>query len=1008
MANARDVKDDIEIGEGATIKLWFRAELRTTTELKISVSVRGKEENVPAISSWEGDDVKTCALDIDIPKANCTFARAFAEDGTVAVEVTWMKVIEQEGENDGDGGQIGDETEPKGPEEQKAYAVLHLQKLLVSPRELSSKLVGDGFTITFGTNSDILSNDVRAFLIPCALDAECKSLPPRNDTTSANISAIESITFPGGPTCDYRGHPIILFTGTWNNATLRSNVQTHRCTVRTYHGEAAFLLSDLLRIKKWSDKQDIVPKLPAVNQMSTSWDIEKLFADTKGHVRGTQQAAHTYVENYLEKQSKMRLSVECYCSLERPDTGEEGEADTTDSEPFGRIVVIFTGTGKKLVFAAKKLVGHVLRCNTVIMKMENGPSRAIATRQMTQHEKEDCTLNVFTGFCLHCDNVGARIICIEGIKNSDVFKELRRFAQELSATKGHNGRVKVLQHEKVGFDKRLYGDFDLVIKQIKLREKLDDISHRPDLFDPRKTDPELSRGLQKVMEMKQADRLATLKMNQSFPLARDLVAIDTLLGDFITDAELFGNIDNLGASMSKSQKGSTRTNGRIRSPERGNRGRYAQSTSTNTSDRGHSRRAQSSLRGSSSRASGRVESRCIRNAPSSTPSDTESKRTASTALRALQLSRAETTSVSKFEGSEDLSPSSVRFMKRPADSPSSSLTLEPVTAGLHIPRITDCHNSTFDRRLDLRAACAPVNRIRANKERVHQLSARTAASTARTHVDTTFLPPDEEIHIYSTQTRNTVARQLSYLRSTLDAKRLYACIDGTTFCPVDLTKQNNYFLRQEDVTLRRTDAPEFHYPRAKERSEFTKQSKDVSAARKEELKDPWVEDKDTHAKEKPIRGRFDSRTLALTTPRVAEVPPRNVNSTLTQLKEIAVEEKKKWQSKVVVKKTTMSFPKHGGARDAILQDAPAKLGVRFTARAEGEVHNVEPHLKPLSSKTPFTDYRLNSSLVTPYARIVMKPSTKRNVIVNATPREKRLITALNDEDRQRFPHTARF
>jgi hypothetical protein len=99
----------------------------------------------------------------------------------------------------------------------------------------------------------------------------------------------------------------------------------------------------------------------------------------------------------------------------------------------------------------------------------------------------------------------------------------------------------MLYHPDVGFSERRYVDLNLCLKQIKLRQSsLEILMQRPDLYDRKKTEEGVFDPLECLMEMKRADRMHILKLNCAFPIARDLLTIETQYGDFVTDAELEG------------------------------------------------------------------------------------------------------------------------------------------------------------------------------------------------------------------------------------------------------------------------------------------------------------------------------------------------------------------------------------------------------------------------------------------------------------------------------------
>ncbi|CAJ1365895.1 unnamed protein product, partial [Effrenium voratum] len=152
-------------------------------------------------------------------------------------------------------------------------------------------------------------------------------------------------------------------------------------------------------------------------------------------------------------------------------------------------------------------------------------------------------------------------------------------------------KLKVLFNPKVGFSHRLYMDFNLVLKQVKLRQlSLESLTQRPDLCLPSKCpaarlplcvapdgDVEVSRGLNQLMDMKRAERpgsgaresdgnsaerIHMLKLMSSFPSSSTIEDIETQYGDFVNERELHGGCADDAKSAHSKMTGRTGRSGR--------------------------------------------------------------------------------------------------------------------------------------------------------------------------------------------------------------------------------------------------------------------------------------------------------------------------------------------------------------------------------------------------------------------------------------------------------------
>merc|ERR1719262_1918426 len=239
---------------------------------------------------------------------------------------------------------------------------------------------------------------------------------------------------------------------------------------------------------------------------------------------------------------------------EKPEEdAEEEEEDKEEKryERFGRVVLVLDYKKTTIV---KKLLALITLHNTKVMNMESGPSRALATRQLTDAEKKDHTLDILTGFIV-MDRT-SRIILIQGLRSG----ALKDVVEAVGRPQKNHKKWKMLYHPEVGFSERRYVHFDLCLKQIKLRQhSLEVLMQRPDLYDRSRTEEDVAVTLECLMEMKRAERMHVLKLNSSFPTARNLLIIETQYGDFVTDLELEGGCvedDNrTEGQRSKSSKG---------------------------------------------------------------------------------------------------------------------------------------------------------------------------------------------------------------------------------------------------------------------------------------------------------------------------------------------------------------------------------------------------------------------------------------------------------------------
>eukprot|EP00435_Cladocopium_sp_Y103_P051296 s77_g15.t2 len=203
-------------------------------------------------------------------------------------------------------------------------------------------------------------------------------------------------------------------------------------------------------------------------------------------------------------------------SPKKVDSVEEAmEPSTPRYERFARLVVVVDYRKTTVV---KQLLQTVQQHNAEAMELDIGQARAIATVKLDDEQKK-LDLDILTGFIVM--DRRARIIVVECLRDGKALSRLLEVLPEENTNK-----LKVMFNPELGFSKRLYVDFNLVLKQVKLRQSLDGLTQRPDLCLPSKCDV--------------AERIHVLKLMNSFPSAVCIEDIETQYGDFVNERELHG------------------------------------------------------------------------------------------------------------------------------------------------------------------------------------------------------------------------------------------------------------------------------------------------------------------------------------------------------------------------------------------------------------------------------------------------------------------------------------
>lgn len=461
------------------------------------------------------------------------------------------------------------------------------------------------FQIGARIDKEMLSEEAAGALNPVLVSLEyAKDLPEEVHLKQKTESVFSSINFFGQKSASSAKkmtdgfinfqHHKCFFVGKWNQHLLREYLQTVQMDIEVHdrdgeqteeqgtaifpHGKATFSLVELLNPaitrQPLNMRADLCPTCRSTKERKGGTGTESLQAATlfseeakellasmttkereyaPGHFQGhyVQSGDSGYYRGaYVEVQVKiarplplpdviMKMeeanekpkSPKGKKKTEEDDEDEEGIVDKR-YERFGRVVLVLDYKKTTIV---KKLLALITIHNTKVMNMESGPSRALATRQLTDQEKQDHTLDILTGFIV-MDRT-SRIILIEGLRAG----ALKDVVEAVGRPQKNHKKWKMLYHPECGFSERKYVDFDLCLKQIKLRQhSLEVLMQRPDLYDRSRTEEDVAITLECLMEMKRAERMHILKGNLSFPTAKNLLTIETQYGDFVDDLELEG------------------------------------------------------------------------------------------------------------------------------------------------------------------------------------------------------------------------------------------------------------------------------------------------------------------------------------------------------------------------------------------------------------------------------------------------------------------------------------
>ena len=105
-------------------------------------------------------------------------------------------------------------------------------------------------------------------------------------------------------------------------------------------------------------------------------------------------------------------------------------------------------------------------------------ARYLSTKEFSEEERQNRKLDFMGGFCLMDSET--RLYIFEGLGGDD--HGIRQFYNENLRERPNDRKYTLLYNPEVRFKNRIYLDFNVAIKKIKLREPLRQIMGAPDIF----------------------------------------------------------------------------------------------------------------------------------------------------------------------------------------------------------------------------------------------------------------------------------------------------------------------------------------------------------------------------------------------------------------------------------------------------------------------------------------------------------------------------------------------
>lgn len=162
--------------------------------------------------------------------------------------------------------------------------------------------------------------------------------------------------------------------------------------------------------------------------------------------------------------------------------------------------------------------------------------RYLNTKEFTEEERKNRRLDFIGGIeLMESDN---RIYIFEGLGGEQ--HAMNQFYQENMRQRPNDRKYKMLYNPLVRYKNRLYLDFNVMIKKIKLRDPLTRIMGAPDVYLRAKVPEDIYDTMQKFAEMRKLDRMTLVRDFDLFPVPERLLNLERKYGDSLSYEDLYG------------------------------------------------------------------------------------------------------------------------------------------------------------------------------------------------------------------------------------------------------------------------------------------------------------------------------------------------------------------------------------------------------------------------------------------------------------------------------------
>ncbi|KAH9187617.1 hypothetical protein AeNC1_010413 [Aphanomyces euteiches] len=295
------------------------------------------------------------------------------------------------------------------------------------------------------------------------------------------------------------------------------------------HGLASFRLYELITMSSAQHLQSPSGSNKPFAQLAFTADVVQR-KRRKPPKEGSDEEINLSQLEKLVRQPGAYLN--CLTALSIDVTLQHALKDDKTHGAFSRMVVVMPYNDVATLQCISKAIETV--------NSQTLPGAPLRSYQLTAAQKQACDLgelNLITGFQVIDANF--RMIFLEGLATSGM-TTVTNLVPRTTANSTTTG-FRMFSNPDIRFSQRLYTAFDVDLKRIKLRDPLPDIIKRPELYMRSKVSENCFQALNRLSDVRKANRLVELLDLDLFPTVAMLLEVESKYGESITLQDIHGS-----------------------------------------------------------------------------------------------------------------------------------------------------------------------------------------------------------------------------------------------------------------------------------------------------------------------------------------------------------------------------------------------------------------------------------------------------------------------------------